>query len=299
MVSIIICSRKSQQDSFLTKNIAASIGAIPYEIIWIDNSTNKYSIFQAYDEGVSLAQYEFLCFMHEDIVFLSKDWGVIAINQMQKNDKVGMLGVIGGKIILPRYSYYWGLLNSTDLCLGEVIQGYKTKYGVYKTGHTSFPKNGPDKEVVAIDGLWMFIRRDLFSGQVHWDTHSYSGFHYYDMDMSMQVKKAGYTIEISPILIEHKSPGSHNSYFWDNYQIFHNKWDGCLPVGISTLTTAEISNYEKQMIRRIDDIYKEYKYKYINCLNSWDFRLGHFILYPLRIIRRVLRYLARIIDQLS
>ena len=48
------------------KNIANTIGT-EYELVHIDNSDPKYSIYEAYNEGVKLSKYDNLCFLHEDV----------------------------------------------------------------------------------------------------------------------------------------------------------------------------------------------------------------------------------------
>ena len=75
MISIVVCSRHPKIDIFLEKNIKDTIGNVKYEIVWIDNSRSKYSIFEAYNEGVLRSEGEYICFMHEDIVYWSNDWG--------------------------------------------------------------------------------------------------------------------------------------------------------------------------------------------------------------------------------
>jgi hypothetical protein len=68
MVSIIICSKYQQLDKQLLLNIQNTIGTA-YEVVNIDNSQHQYSIFEAYNIGVSRAKGEYLCFMHEDVLF--------------------------------------------------------------------------------------------------------------------------------------------------------------------------------------------------------------------------------------
>ena len=55
MLSLIICSRHSDISDKLKDNIQKTIIA-EYELIVIDNSKNKYSIFSAYNEGVKKAR---------------------------------------------------------------------------------------------------------------------------------------------------------------------------------------------------------------------------------------------------
>ena len=47
MLSLIICSRTPKISNALEKNIAETIGC-EYELVVIDNSQNKYSIFSSF-----------------------------------------------------------------------------------------------------------------------------------------------------------------------------------------------------------------------------------------------------------
>ena len=247
MISIIICSRKYDICDELKCNIKNTIGNVKYEIIIIDNSKNQYSIFSAYKEGVCESQYPYLCFMHEDILFKSEKWGDICINQLSRRDDIGMLGVVGGNYI-NKFSQGWWHSNSRK---GEIIQG-RIKNGEYDAKLKVYSKdNEMNHEVVAIDGLWMFSKKSYFSSLLSWDTINYSGFHFYDLDISMQVIKAGLKIEIAPVLIEHRSLGNFNSAFWVNYYVFHKKWNDFLPVYTSDLTQSDIDAVDEKMVEYI------------------------------------------------
>ena len=85
MISIIICSRTASISDELTQNIDQTIG-LPYELVIIDNSENLYSIFSAYNEGVKRSKYEVLCFMHDDIIFKTNDWGINVMNRFKSSN---------------------------------------------------------------------------------------------------------------------------------------------------------------------------------------------------------------------
>ena len=89
MISIIICSRNLGIDPKLSTNITSTIGC-EYELIVIDNSQNKYSIFQAYNIGIEKSTSEIICFVHEDVLFHSKDWGKKLIEIFFKSDDEGI-----------------------------------------------------------------------------------------------------------------------------------------------------------------------------------------------------------------
>ncbi|MFX4377337.1 glycosyltransferase, partial [Acinetobacter baumannii] len=57
-----------------------------------DNSANRYSICSAYNEGAEKAKYDNLCFVHEDVVFRTNNWGQIALTEVKKFDLLGVAG---------------------------------------------------------------------------------------------------------------------------------------------------------------------------------------------------------------
>ena len=93
MISIVICARANDINEALKENIQNTIG-VPYELIVIDNGKNEYSIFSAYNKGVTLSNYDIVCFMHDDISFETMGWGNIVTTQLQKFN-VGAIGVAG------------------------------------------------------------------------------------------------------------------------------------------------------------------------------------------------------------
>ena len=85
MISIIICSRLNILPIDFLNNIKDTIG-IEYELIHIDNSEKKYTIFEAYNLGFSMSKFPNLCFMHDDLVFHTQNWGQI-VNEYFLNNK--------------------------------------------------------------------------------------------------------------------------------------------------------------------------------------------------------------------
>lgn len=224
MISIIVCSRNADVKKELRTNIDETIGRTPHELIVIDNSNCDYSIFQAYNQGVQRAKYPILCFIHEDIIFKSLDWGDL-ICRLFRNEEIGLLGVIGG-YYMGDFSKSWG---DSGLIRGQIIQGGGKCCGI-KFVHNECHDLGCN--VVAVDGLFLVSKKELFGkGILFWDENSYDGFHFYDMDISMQVLKAGLKIQIvDDLLIQHNSHSVYNESFYKNYKAFYSKWRNFLPV---------------------------------------------------------------------
>lgn len=233
MISIIICSRYKKISSKIQQNIDNTIGKIEYEIIWIDNSLNTYSIYSAYKEGVNKAQYPFLCFMHEDLVFHSNNWGNILIEELSDYN-IGLVGTMGG-YYLDHYSIYWTVKT---LMRGSLVHPNSKQQIARCNDHSEL-----GNYVVAIDGLWMGARKDLFINELYWDTETYDGFHFYDMDISLQAFTKGYKIKvIDNIFIEHQTRGIVNESFYRNCVKFHKKWDSFMPIMSTNIPEAYIQD---------------------------------------------------------
>lgn len=230
MLSIIVCSRNKEIDPEFEKNIQDTIG-MSYEIIWIDNSKNEYSIFSAYNRGVDLAKGDILCFAHEDIVFHSSDWGNI-LNKVFCDNQNGVVGVYGSQVAVKgRDVRVW-----SPYCSGQLIQGFTSLYDpmryipVIMGDCTTF--NPVPTEVVAVDGLFMAIPKRLFdSGELRFDTDTFNGFHGYDWDICFQAIAAKKRVLAAhDIIIEHKSQGAFNDAFSLASSKLSEKWDYMLPL---------------------------------------------------------------------
>ena len=285
MISIIICSRNEDITNELKLNIQTTIG-VDYELIVIDNSKNKYSIFSAYNKGVKEAKYPFLCFMHEDILYHTNEWGKKAICHLT-NPQVGIIGVAGGHF-MPNSPAGW---FSSDLSTINIIQSYyengiKTTYHDKKFDYLE----RETIEVVAVDGVWFCMPKSLFTS-ISFDDKNFKGFHCYDLDICLQARSTGNKVlVVTDILLEHFSGGKTNNEWIENSIIIHNKWKQYLPqiAGIH-LTSAEIKSREK-FVREIFyltiDLYKNQS-ELAELRHSNAFRLGNIILRPFSALRNV------------
>lgn len=269
MISIITCSRTPQLSQELQDNIAATIGC-EYELVTIDNSQNKYNIFQAYNEGVRRAKGNVLCFCHDDIMFRSNEWGN-EIEKMFTNQSIGLIGVAGSHFMSSVPMYWWS---------SPYIAQYNLEndHGVQKHNITIEHMVNHLEEVATVDGLCFFIPHKMFN-KLEFDEKTYSNFHAYDMDICMQVQLLNLKVYVTDvILIEHywsESSFKNEQYMAMldvNMRAFVNKWSNMLPIvrgiNISPLTENRLNNlykqaYESTCIRR-----------------SYAYRLGKSLLHP-------------------
>lgn len=223
MISLIICSRHSFISPELENNIDETIG-VDYEIILIDNSANQYSIFEAYNMGVSKSNYPYLCFMHDDILYYTSNWGQQVIDYF-KDEQTGAIGIAGTPYAAQMPGAWWG---------GRLVyEQLVTKPGDPHELLTKYVEEvdaSNKKEVVILDGVWLCIRKKLFD-KIKFDTSLFHGYHYYDADICLQIFLSGYQLySVFNILIFHSSNGNTNINWCENALIFQKKWQPVLPV---------------------------------------------------------------------
>ncbi|MEI6595898.1 MAG: glycosyltransferase [Bacteroidota bacterium] len=231
MLSIIICSRKPLLDKLLSTNIELTIG-VEYELIFIDNSKNTYSIFSAYNEGIDKSRFPFLCFVHDDVKFNTPEWGLKVINHLN-NENIGLVGLAGGDAML-RIPFDYGALNRSM----NIIHVDKT--GNKPTEHVRMPIDfqGNSRSVLLLDGVMLCARKNLFD-KIRFD-ELMGGFHAYDYDISIQSFLAGFSnLVMYDIEVEHFSKGRMNAEYFRKIKYIYEKWESILPVFERNISTED------------------------------------------------------------
>lgn len=222
MLSVIICSKNKVLVPNLVKNITNTIGT-EYELVHIDNSDAKYSIYTAYNKGVKLSKYSNLCFLHEDVHFHSTDWGQKIIQHLQFPD-VGICGV-AGRDFVSKVPAAW----SKKLSGVNIIQS--DKLGIRRTRRKLIPGNynHPAREVVTLDGVILCCRKEIFE-KISFD-ESIGDFHGYDFDICIQSAVNGYRNYVMyDIVLEHFSRGNPNDCYYRALIKVFRKWKNKLPL---------------------------------------------------------------------
>lgn len=265
MISIIICSRKKSISSKLLQNINNTIG-IPYELIFIDNSNNEYSIFSAYNLGVKQANHPILCFMHDDILYHTQDWGKKVVDHFLISN-IGIIGVAGSYYLSELPGAWWNSIfssmNVMQTMNGETVCN---KWNYIVDGKSSH-------NAVMLDGLWLCIPQKVMS-LISFDEKTYSGFHCYDSDICLQIKKLNYEVRIvDDIEIEHLSVGKRDKSWLINIFIFYNKWKKELPKSVINVSKSLISQNNFFNAKQILEEIKTNNLGIIYSLKIWKYYL--------------------------
>jgi hypothetical protein len=233
MISVIVCSRLGQLSSIHPRNIAKTIGT-EYEYICIDNSNNRYSLCAAYNEGVLRSRGDILVFVHEDVFFMEGNWGSVLHNKFLDNS-IGLVGVAGTQYLFNETPGW--VAAGRPFIRGHVI--HECNNGeTYNLTVFSWEKE--DSEVVAVDGLFFAVRKSMFD-RIKFDDQTFDGFHFYDLDICMQIRQTHRLIVTWDILLKHQSGGNFNDS-WKMYASrFLNKYQYNLPASCA-MSIPDLSN---------------------------------------------------------
>jgi hypothetical protein len=240
MISVIISSADPAQLKQITDNVTQTIG-VQFEIIAINNSDGKKGICEVYNKGANNARFGILCFMHEDIIIKTQNWGAILYKIFKNDTNIGLVGVAGAayKSLSPSPWSGYGI----DTKHINLLQSYKHQLTEAQLLYRN-PQNVKLATVACIDGVFMCTTKNVFSDH-KFDEDTFKGFHIYDVDFSLNI---GQTYKVSvtfDILLNHLSEGSYNkAWLLDNLKL-HEKWKNILPVNIENLSLKQQLFIEK------------------------------------------------------
>jgi hypothetical protein len=210
MISVIVCTAQEEEAAAVhERNVVKTIGA-PVEYLRIDNRGSASGICSAYNRGARAARGNLLVFVHDDAFFMQPGWGAVLNGKFSNDRTLGMLGVAGTQY-LCRDRMSWTAAGMPYM-KGRVVHDIASSGEFFMSAFSTEPG---DSEVVAVDGLFLAIRRDLF-GRIRFDEENFDGYHFYDLDICMQVRRTHSIAVTWDILIKHCSEGNPDDA-WRRY----------------------------------------------------------------------------------
>ena len=181
---------------------------------------NKDSLHQIYNKAIDFAMQENiqkLVLVHDDVIL--ENYSEYRLDKLfTKFDVVGCAGTTEVNLTPPALWHLMGGGIGSKNLHGAVAHGNENKK--HMTSFGTYPKR-----VVLIDGVFMAIKRKVFS-KIRFDEKCPVKWHFYDLDYSMQCHKAGFKVGVGDILVTHNSPGltSVTEEFNKGQEWFLNKW---------------------------------------------------------------------------
>ncbi len=241
MISIVVCSINPSLASNLQISIANTIG-LEFEMIIIDNRLSNKSIGTVYNEGALKATYPYVCFVHEDVVFTSQNWGKTLLRYFTSNDRLGLVGVAGAKYkSITNSGWYTGSKTLDCVNIFHVDKNGKEKKII------SMPSsNSLIEKVVCIDGVFMCSTKNAWQAN-QFNEQILNGFHFYDIDFSLRISNMYETIVTSEIDMIHLTEGGSFSNNWMHYSLLWHTIQNekkYLPQTLPELDQNQFGKYE-------------------------------------------------------
>ncbi|WP_412467658.1 glycosyltransferase [Pedobacter sp. KLB.chiD] len=240
MISIVTCSINPKKLALLQQSLVETTFH-PYELIVIDNTEHKYSICSAYNFGASKSKFEYLCFVHEDIIFKTQNWDINFINHFEKNANISLIGVVGNTVKTAFPSGVYSIVQHTNRM--NQLQAVLNEKPIH---YYHNPKYEMHSEVATLDGMLLGTKK-IFWQKYNFDDLTLMDFHGYDIDFSLAMAQLGKVVVVYDMLIEHASSGG-NTVAWIESQLkITKKWSASLPVQIE-------ADHKTLREREIDDL---------------------------------------------
>lgn len=269
MISIIVCSINDELFEKFSRSLNDTVG-IPYEVIRINNKTEKLGICAAYNKGAQLARYEHLAFIHENVIFKTEGWGRKLLKHFRELNNVGVLGVAGSDCVLHTPCGWWDVSVANKYV--HIIDGVAVKN--YQKINAAEPR-----QVIVLDGVFLATTRKF------WEANKFDeridGFHAYDMSFCMNASTHACNYFVHDILMDHNSSMSSAklgfSFYANNLQV-RSLFAGDLPLALTCkaslkqeMSVAYAVFY--QILRLHIDL--SHKWKLLAAYYSWNSeRLG-------------------------
>lgn len=225
MISVVVCSVNADLALQVSRNIHETIG-VPFEMIVIDNTANPRSITQVYNDGARRANFDILCFVHEDVLFKTQNWGQTVTTCFQTDKTLHLLGVAGGRYKSRTYSGWASGFKKFD-CINVL---HADKNGIEERFFSN-PTGSDLVDTVTLDGVFICATREAWLGNPF--DERIEGFHLYDIDFSFRNHLTGRVAVTFNIEIVHLTEGGNfgdewvaNTMKW--HSLFRNRLPACV-----------------------------------------------------------------------
>lgn len=243
MISVVICSVNKALAAQVKRNIDSTIG-VPWELIILDNAVLKKGITEVYNMGARQAKFDIFCFVHEDVLFRTQNWGNLIVGYFGGDPQLGLVGVAGAKYKSKSLSGWSTGLTKYDCCNILHINKRGEEQRLY-----SNPEPGKKfQQTVTLDGVFICSTRQAWESR-GFDEKLLKGFHLYDIDFSFTNSKKYHCAVTYEIDIVHITEGGDFGNAWLDYTIrWHKANAKMLPS--ATMGTIVESCVEKRITKK-------------------------------------------------
>jgi len=227
-IDVVVCSRSEEQAKIHRRNVLKTASTlVAYHRM--ENSKNQFGgICRAYSAGFQQGEADIVVFVHEDVFFLQSGWGERLWELFEQNPQMGILGVAGSSR-LQADNPLW-VRAGRPWIHGQVVHWLNHGEKIFQTEYSAAGEVGIQR-VAVVDGLFMAVRRSSMQG-LDFDSATFGGYHFYDLDLCMQMHVAGrhQVFVTSELPVCHLSGGGFDQSWKESAVQFLRKWGANLPV---------------------------------------------------------------------
>ncbi|TCO73641.1 glycosyltransferase [Marinisporobacter balticus] len=143
---------------------------------------NTENVTKWYNQAMKYSDAKYKVYMHEDVFIINKNFISDFITIFEKAKNVGMIGIIGSKVIPTT-----GVWNQSQHKYGKVYDNSsgKLKLLQYKNVETEY------ESIKAIDSMLMITQYDI-----PWREDIFDNYYFYDISQCVEFNKEGYEVVI-------------------------------------------------------------------------------------------------------
>ena len=224
-LSVIICSIDPDKCNGCIDALKRTAG-ITLDIHVTDNRADARPIAEVYNDSANISGSPYLLFIHEDVIISSHGWGRKLLDKLSEPE-TGVIGFAGSTLRVP-------VPGGWDQGGPEYMRASlrHIEHGEERTMSFGVVDGETFRQVIAVDGLAMAVRRDVWARHP-FDEAMLTGFHCYDIDFSLTISMAGYRNYAYTFGIIHFSRGSYEEqWLATTYKMLVEKWSPKLPYGV-------------------------------------------------------------------
>ena len=177
-----------------------------FELILLDNTKGKFkSAAEALNYGGNKANGKYIMFIHQDVELASSLWLEKVEELLDSIPHLGVAGVVG--------------MSEKGKNSEERRRGFISDCGEVRQYPNSVQK---PQEVQTLDGLLLIVPKAVF-GKMQFDEETFDGWHLYDADYCLSVRKLGLKAYTIPAFVYHRSLKSNRRALLKYQQKLYNK----------------------------------------------------------------------------
>lgn len=257
MISVVVCSRNTDFLLQVKRSISSTIGVVHEFLVW-DNNAEPRGICEVYNRMAKQARYDIICFVHEDVLFNTLDWGEKLRSIFELQPEIGVIGVAGSKY-KSRYSSGWYTSIKEFDCANIVHRSEKGEQVILLRPDNKYTL----ENVVCLDGVFICCRKSIWM-DVMFNEADLTGFHFYDIDFTLRATRVCSVAVTFEIPIVHITHGGDFGNAWVKTSIeYHCRNRNMLPQSVNKNIDSSI---DIKILKTWLDVLKQYRISWSNKL---------------------------------